>query len=286
MENHKIRDYNIALFKQRYPALRGLTNPQILLIFKRYKEYTQRHFEVHHHGLYMVGSFIVLFAHLFINITIPGLMGNVKKTKIEIIYNCLISSFTSALTITMIAKYKNIVWSDEKMLLIKQQNLQIYCYDIKEVCNGMIAGLVSVTAVAYNVEEWAAAIIGIIGCIIYKNTKLVLARFEIDDPLDTVEVHGFCAIWSLLAVGIFDNNSGGLFTGSFSQLGIQFFCMFGFVFWSVLISFIFYYSLFKANRLRVDQLYEIMGLDYVIKHNETSIDNNILQEEELLETTH
>lgn len=72
------------------------------------------------------------------------------------------------------------------------------------MCNGVLAGLVSVTASSYNIDLWAAALIGVIGSIIYSSTKKIIIRYEIDDPLDVSEVHGFCGIWAVIAVGIFD----------------------------------------------------------------------------------
>jgi ammonia channel protein AmtB len=60
---------------------------------------------------------------------------------------------------------------------------------------------------------WSACLIGLIGSYIYTFTKRLLERFEIDDPLDNSEIHGFCGIWSIIAVGIFDNEKGLIYTG-------------------------------------------------------------------------
>ena len=51
---------------------------------------------------------------------------------------------------------------------------------------------------------------------IYTTTKRVIVRNEIDDPLDISEVHGFCGIWSILAIGIFDLEKGMIYTGKFN----------------------------------------------------------------------
>ena len=76
--------------------------------------------------------------------------------------------------------------------------------------------MVSVTASCNNIELWAAAAIGIIGSQIYIQTKRLIQRFEIDDPLDISEVHGFCGIWAILAAGIFDQDKGLFYTGQSS----------------------------------------------------------------------
>ena len=65
--------------------------------------------------------------------------------------------------------------------------------------------MISITAASANVSLWSAALIGIIGSVIYTTSKRVIERYEVDDPLDNAEIHGFCGIWSLIAVGLFDN---------------------------------------------------------------------------------
>lgn len=74
--------------------------------------------------------------------------------------------------------------------------------------------MVSVTASCNNIELWAAAGIGIIGSAIYYQTQRLISRFEIDDPLDISEVHGFCGMWAIIAAGIFDQERGFFYTGN------------------------------------------------------------------------
>ena len=125
----------------------------------------------------------------------------------------------------------------------------------------MLAGLISVTAASANVSLFYAAIIGIIGSTIYTSTKRVIERYEIDDPLDNAEIHGFCGIWSLIAVGIFDSDKGMLITGEMGFLGKQIIGAFAYSFWSLLLSFIFFYGLKYNQRLRCKAIYEIVGQD-------------------------
>ena len=143
----------------------------------------------------------------------------------------------------------------------------------------MLAGLVSVTASSYNIELWAAGLIGFIGSIIYTSTKKIITRYEIDDPLDISEVHGFCGIWAIIAVGIFDIDQGLLYTGSAEQLSIQFFGAFAYIVWALLLSFMFFYSLKKNDRLRVDYIFEIIGLDFVKHQSDGTLYLSNLQEE-------
>jgi len=122
----------------------------------------------------------------------------------------------------------------------------LYQFNVHTLCNGVIAGLVSVTASCGKVELWSAAIIGMIGSFVFLQTKNLVTRFEIDDPLDISEIHGFCGIWSILAVGIFDIQTGLIYTGAVKQLGVQFVGAVAYAVWAALLSFMFFYSL-KAN---------------------------------------
>lgn len=77
------------------------------------------------------------------------------------------------------------------------------------------------------------------------------------------EVHGFCGIWAVIAVGFFDKEFGYFYHGKFDQLGIQIAGSFSYTIWAGLLSFMFFYSLKKNDRLRVGLVYEVIGLDFI-----------------------
>jgi Amt family ammonium transporter len=64
-------------------------------------------------------------------------------------------------------------------------------------------------------------------------------------------------------VGIFDIDKGFFYTGNPHQIGIQILGAFAYMVWAGLLSFIFFYSLKKNGRLRVDLIFEIIGLDFI-----------------------
>lgn len=87
--------------------------------------------------------------------------------------------------------------------------------------NGVLAGLVAITAGCAFVSQWSAIIIGVIsGCIVIYST-LLIDNLKIDDPVGAVAVHGFNGVFGTIAVGLFDQSQGLLTTGDFSLLGIQ-----------------------------------------------------------------
>jgi len=81
-------------------------------------------------------------------------------------------------------------------------------YDIGGMCNGILAGLVSITAPCGNVECGSALFIGIFGGFIYQGTSSLLQKLQIDDPIDAFAVHGACGAWGVLAAVLFDWGTG------------------------------------------------------------------------------
>ncbi|MGI9119373.1 MAG: ammonium transporter, partial [Acidimicrobiales bacterium] len=78
------------------------------------------------------------------------------------------------------------------------------------MANGMLAGLVAITAPCAFVAPWAAAVIGIIaGILVIEAIFFVERRGKIDDPVGAISVHGVCGIFGVLAVGIFADGSYG-----------------------------------------------------------------------------
>jgi Amt family ammonium transporter len=83
------------------------------------------------------------------------------------------------------------------------------------MANGMLAGLVAITAPCAFVKPWAAAVIGIIaGCIVVEAVWFIEKK-GVDDPVGAISVHGINGAWGLLAVGLFaDGSYGGDWNGT------------------------------------------------------------------------
>jgi Amt family ammonium transporter len=76
--------------------------------------------------------------------------------------------------------------------------------------NGMLAGLVAITAPCAFVEPWAAMLIGCIaGVLVVESVFFVERKLKIDDPVGAISVHGVCGLWGVLSVGIFSTGKYG-----------------------------------------------------------------------------
>ena len=76
--------------------------------------------------------------------------------------------------------------------------------------NGLLAGLVAITAPCAFVAPWAAAVIGSIAGVLVIEAVLFIDRKGVDDPVGAVAVHGVNGLWGVLAVGIFANGQYGI----------------------------------------------------------------------------
>ncbi|MGH9278716.1 MAG: ammonium transporter [Acidimicrobiales bacterium] len=77
------------------------------------------------------------------------------------------------------------------------------------MANGMLAGLVAITAPCAFVQPWSAAVIGVVAGMIVVEAVWFIERRGIDDPVGAISVHGVCGCFGVLAVGIFADGSYG-----------------------------------------------------------------------------
>jgi Amt family ammonium transporter len=78
--------------------------------------------------------------------------------------------------------------------------------DITMILNGMLAGLVGITAGADTISPWGSLVVGGIAGIIVVFAVLFFDRMRVDDPVGAISVHLCCGVWGTLAVGIFSMN--------------------------------------------------------------------------------
>ena len=133
--------------------------------------------------------------------------------------------------------------------------LKFKTYDITMVLNGILAGLVGITAGADQMGVNDSIIIGFVGGALVVFAVVLFDKIKIDDPVGAISVHLVGGIWGTLAVGIFgDLASWGQF---YSQLlGIAAVGLFCFV-----TSWLIFFSLKRTIGIRVDEKEEVEGLD-------------------------
>ncbi len=142
--------------------------------------------------------------------------------------------------------------------------------DIGMAGNGVIGGLVAITAPSGYVAPWAGVVIGLIAGFIVPLGVYAIDK-RLDDPVGALTAHGLCGIWGTLSCGLFTlpvlaeynavGEGGLLYTGSFGQLGNQAIgvaAVFAFVF---ITSYATFWAIKKTYGLRVTEAEEVAGLD-------------------------
>eukprot|EP00617_Octactis_speculum_P022457 CAMPEP_0185751326 /NCGR_PEP_ID=MMETSP1174-20130828/10090_1 /TAXON_ID=35687 /ORGANISM="Dictyocha speculum, Strain CCMP1381" /LENGTH=500 /DNA_ID=CAMNT_0028428245 /DNA_START=70 /DNA_END=1572 /DNA_ORIENTATION=+ len=213
-------------------------------------------FIAHNPVLFVLGTMILWFGWYGFNpgstlgITASGYAHVAMKTATT----TTLSAAASGITSCLLAKFKTKVW------------------DLGETCNGVLSGLVGITAACSVVETWAAVLIGFISALVYASGKYLLRKMRIDDPVNVIPVHGFCGAWGVIAVGLFASrkmmkttyglSEAGLFySGDVKMLGLQLLEVVVIFMWTMGTSMPFFMLLDKLNVFRVSQDDEEIGLD-------------------------
>jgi Amt family ammonium transporter len=145
----------------------------------------------HNIAMCVIGTFILAFGWFGFN---PGssLAGTDLRNAMSVV-NTMLASATGALAATMW------IW---KVRGNKP--------DTSMMCNGMLAGLVAITAPCAFVGSFSACVIGLIsGIIVVESVFLIERKLKIDDPVGAISVHGANGLWGVLSVGIFADGSYG-----------------------------------------------------------------------------
>ena len=138
--------------------------------------------------------------------------------------------------------------------------------DIVQTLNGALAGLVSITAGAANMDPYGTFFAGLIGgVIVVFAIEFIEKKLKIDDAIGASSVHGVVGIWGTIVIGLWgiDSEGGiGVFNGGgYEQLVSQLIGASAYTLWAATFAFIFFWILKKAVGLRVTKEEEIEGLD-------------------------
>ena len=135
--------------------------------------------------------------------------------------------------------------------------------------NGVLAGLVGITAGCDLVSPVGAVVIGLIcGLVLVYSIEFIDHVLHIDDPVGASSVHGVCGILGTLLTGLLSTSNGTLYGHGWGFFGAQCFGIIVIDLWAVACGIALFYGIKKLHGLRVDARIEDEGLD-VYEHGET-----------------
>ena len=148
--------------------------------------------------------------------------------------------------------------------------------DVAMTGNGVLAGLVGITAGTATMTPVGAVLAGAVAGVIVVGSVAFFDRIRIDDPVGAISVHGVCGLWGTLAVGLFarhgdgfvaTDNAGLFYGGGFNQLLVQFVGAALVFVWVVATTGILFAVIKHTVGLRVPPEVEISGLD-IFEHGQ------------------
>lgn len=212
-----------------------------------------RRMPMHNFTLIALGTFVLWFGWYGFNCGSTLGINGFGRDAGRVAVTTTMAPCAAALLVTVAAKLRSGVW------------------DLGAVCNGVLAGLVSITAGCAAVDPWAAIVIGLVGGLVYVGASALLVRLRVDDPLDAFAVHGACGAWGTVAVGLFApaayaynraGHCGAFMPGCDGKLlGVQLAFVLAVGCWVAATSAVMFFALSKLGLLRVDRATEEAGLD-------------------------
>lgn len=135
--------------------------------------------------------------------------------------------------------------------------------------NGVLAGLVGITAGCDLVAPWAAVVIGLVcGTVLVFSIEFIDVKLHVDDPVGASSVHGVCGILGTLMTGLLATEGGALLGGGWGFFGAQVFGVLMIDVWAAAAGFVLFYGIKALKGLRVDKRIEEEGLD-IYEHGES-----------------
>ena len=135
--------------------------------------------------------------------------------------------------------------------------------------NGVLAGLVAITAGCDLVSPLGASIIGLVaGIVLVFSIEFIDTKLHIDDPVGASSVHGVCGILGTLMTGLFALDGGALYGGGWGFFGAQCLGVLAIDAWAAVAGVVLFFGIKKIAGLRVDKRIEEEGLD-IYEHGES-----------------
>lgn len=164
----------------------------------------------------------------------------------------IISNVAEANTVAKVFVNTTLAAAGGSIAAMITSRLVLKSADLTMILNGVLGGLVSITAEPAAPSVGLAISVGAVGGVLVVFSVLALDRLKLDDPVGAISVHGTCGIWGLLAVLLSNSDAtlGGQLAGIISIFGFVFVA--SFVVWTVI----------KAIfGIRVSEQEEYEGLD-------------------------
>ena len=200
-----------------------------------------------------IGVFLIWFGWIGFN---GGSTLSLSENVPAIIINTMLAGVSGGLSIILI-------------LLLQSKTI-----DVLQILNGVLTGLVAITASAHIVPAYFALIIGSFGALLYFIAARLLIHYRIDDVVGAFPVHGIGGVWGIIAVAIFGEDISFI-----NQLPIQLLGIVVLITWAFIGGYSLLWGINKFYPLRVTRITELNGLN-ISEHGTNTVESDLIREME------
>ena len=206
-----IESNKYKLVRTQHPEFADLSDSDIASYIERYDLHMKLGTKPSSITLMTGGCFLLFCDWLFFNAGSAGSLTEGKSTH-NVVQLSILNTILSAVGAATAIAVMNMARVEKNA---QSQNVTLK-FELAAIIGAIMSGCVAGTASCNNVHLSSAFVIGLISAVIYTSTTALFEKLEIDDPLQVSQIHGFCGLWGVLAVGIFDKDTGLIHSGKFN----------------------------------------------------------------------
>ncbi|XP_021722438.1 ammonium transporter 1 member 1-like [Chenopodium quinoa] len=149
----------------------------------------------HNASLVVLGTFLLWFGWYGFN---PGSFLTIAKAYGEsgAVYGQWSAVGRTAVTTTLAGATAALTTLFGKRILVGHWN-------VTDVCNGLLGGFAAITGGCAVVDPWAACICGVVAAMVLITCNILAEKFNYDDPLEALQLHGGCGTWGIIFTSLF-----------------------------------------------------------------------------------
>lgn len=245
--------------RRRNPEFKSFDDREITIYIDLFDKNNQESFQPHNMTLFVLGGIILCVdwfmfnAGSSINID-PAIAGNDPAN--TFVCTCL-AACAGGITAVFVRLFEANYIDDEPLNK----------FDLVKLINGVMSACVGVTASSSEISFLSALAIGATSTLWYMGLSRLAPRIMLDDPLEVSIIHGFCGFWGVLCVGLFSQENGLFVNADTYQLKVQLIGGISLILLALIPALAFFAIAKKLNRLRVGEIFEILGQDVLDKHD-------------------
>lgn len=159
---------------------------------------------------------------------------------------------------------------------IIRSNVGNHLFDMRALCNGFLAGAVSVSVGSASMQPYFAVLAGFLAAPCYLLGCLMFKAFQIDDPLENSQIYLLPIVWGTFNSALFQDTNGILVPEKDRQgaglVGIQVLTLTIITGLVAVLSWLYFFPIKRLGQLKIPRSIEVIGRDAIMNANSKGLD--------------